>query len=259
MKKANWMKRKLSSPIVTVALFAIAAGLLLGSTIGGTRAALTYYSETYASRVQMFNIGVSLLENDTKVSWRDYGSESDGAWSENTGVLLANMLGDGESIQLGKSYPEILAVTNSGTIDEYVRVSIYKYWLNPQGEKVQDLSPELIELNLVNLGDAWMIDEDASTKERTVLYYKNILPVDATTPALSDTLRLNPSIGTKVRQEKTTNGNYTRVDTIFEYDGYRFQIEVEVDAVQTHNAADAILSAWGCRVEVDEDGSLSLQ
>ncbi len=259
MKKAAWMKKKLSSPIVTVALFVTAAGLLLGSTIGGTRAALTYYSETYASRVQMFNIGVSLLENDNKISWRDYSSDSDGTWNEMTGKLLADMLGEGESVQLGKTYPEVLTVENSGTIDEYVRVSIYKYWLNPQNEKVQDLSPELIGLNLVNLGDDWMMDEKASTRERTVLYYKNVLPVGAVTPPFSDTLTLDPAIGTRVRQEKTTDGKYTTVKTIFEYDGYSFQIEVEVDAVQTHNAADAILSAWGCKVEVDENGSLSLQ
>ena len=31
----------------------------------------------------------------------------------------------------------------------------------------------------------------------------------------------------------------------YEYDGYSFQVSAEVDAVQTHNAADAVKSAWG--------------
>lgn len=45
--------------------------------------------------------------------------------------------------------------------------------------------------------------------------------------------------------------------TTYDYDGISFQIEVEVDAVQEHNAEDAIWSAWGKRV-VFHDGVLSL-
>ena len=78
-KKLN---KKLASPVVTIALFAAAAAMLLGSTIGGARAALTYYSESYTSRVQMYNIGISLLENGERMAWRDYGEKSDGTWNE---------------------------------------------------------------------------------------------------------------------------------------------------------------------------------
>ena len=35
-------------------------------------------------------------------------------------------------------------------------------------------------------------------------------------------------------------------------------VEVEVDAVQEHNAEDAVWSAWGKRISVGEDGILSL-
>ena len=56
------LKRFLKSPKATVITFALAVVLLLLSSIGGTRAALTYFSETYASRVQMSNIGVTLME-----------------------------------------------------------------------------------------------------------------------------------------------------------------------------------------------------
>ena len=72
--------------------FVLAAGLLLFSSIGGARAALTYFSETYVSRVQMSNIGVTLLENGKEISKRDYNKTSDGTWNESTGVLLGNML-----------------------------------------------------------------------------------------------------------------------------------------------------------------------
>lgn len=48
--------------------------------------------------------------------------------------------------------------------------------------------------------------------------------------------------------------------TSYAYDGYQFSVEIEADAVQTHNAEDAIQSAWGTQVQVSEDGStISLQ
>ena len=63
--------RKLLSPVVTMVLFAVAVVMLLGSSIGGTRAALTYYSETYTSRLQMYDIGVTLLEKIGRASCRE--------------------------------------------------------------------------------------------------------------------------------------------------------------------------------------------
>lgn len=251
-------RKKLWSPVVTVLLFAFAALLLLGSTIGGARAALTYYSENYVSRVQMYNIGVSLMENGQRVSWRDYDSAGDGSWDEGQGVLLGGMLSEGETVKPGKAYPEELAVYNSGTIDQYVRVSIYKYWLNKEGEKLQGLSPELIGLHLVN-EDRWLLDEESSTPERTVLYYRDILKTGATTLPLSDTLTVDGSIADRVTQTSVTENGYTTITTTYDYDGVQFRVEAKVDAVQTHNAPDAILSAWGRKVSIDGDGTLRLQ
>lgn len=261
IKFRKW-KKILASPVTTMVMFVLAAVLLLGSSIGGTRAALTYFSENYTSRVQMQNIGVSLVENGQIVSWRDYGSSSNGSWNENEGKLLSRMLADGESFKLGKTYREELAVTNSGTIDQYVRVTIYKYWINGSGEKVQTLSPELIDLHLVN-GGVWIVDPAASTRERTVLYYNHILSAGATTPALCDTLTVSDQVAAKVTQttsEKVVDGiKYTTITTSYDYNGVQFQIEAKVDAVQTHSAEDAIWSAWGRRVNVGTDGVLSLR
>ena len=256
MRKA-W---KLSSPILTVVLFVVAGLLLLGSSIGGTRAALTYFSENYTSRVQMHDIGVTLNENGKAVSWRNYTSNSDGLWRENTGLLLSNMLPEGESLKLGTAYKEAISVTNSGTIDQYVRVSIYKYWLDKDGAKLQELSPSLIELNLINLGTYWILDESASTPERTVLYYNKVLSSGETSVPLSDTLTINGMVASKVTQTETKSGAYTTITTTYDYDGVRFQIEAEVNAVQTHNAEDAIWSAWGRRVSIDANSKgLSLK
>ena len=191
----------------------MAAVRILGSRIGSARAALTYYSQTYTSRVQMQNIGVTLLENGEKVSWRDYSDKSNGSWNETTGVLLENMLGEGEKFQIGKVYQEELSVTNSGSIDQYVRVNIY--------------------------------------------YDRPVAPGAVTLP-FSDRLKVENGITAKVTQTEKKDGKYTTITTTYDYDGVRFQVEVEVNAVQTHNAEDAIWSAWGRKATVGTDGTLRL-
>ena len=239
MKK---FKKILASPITTIAAFVLAAGLLLFSSIGGARAALTYFSDDYAASIQLQEIGVTLVEN--------------GAPAE--GELLKGLLAEGEQFKPGVSYKEQLNVYNSGVINEYVRVSIHKYWLDENGEKIRTLSPDLIKLNLVNLGSDWLLDSEASTEERTVLYYNKLLNSQNETPLFADRLTIDGSVADHVSETKKTDGRYTTITTVYEYDGARFCIEARVDAVQEHNAQDAILSAWGRRVTIDENGVLSL-
>lgn len=258
------MKRpkKILSPVVIGILFVVAVGMLLSSSINGTKAALTYYSDTYTSRIQMYDIGVTLLENDQPVSWRNYNSAGNGTWDEEKGVLLEQMLPEGEELKLGKRYPEELKVRNTGTVNQYVRVSIYKYWLDADGRKDRELSPDLIDLHFTNLGTDWMEDEQARTEERTVLYYNKLLYAEgegtSESSLFADTLTIDENIAKKVTQETKKEGNYTTITTTYDYNGVTFQIEVQVDAVQEHNAEDAAWSAWGKRVTV-QDGTLSLR
>ncbi len=249
------LKRFSRSTAFTAVLFALAAALLLGGTVGSTRAALTYYSETYTSRVQMYDIGVSLLENGERISWRDYGSKADGTWSEYTGVLLANMLESGKKVKLDTSYPEELAVKNSGTIDSFVRVTIYKYWEDSSGEKLREFDPDYIKLHLCNLDSDWLIDGESSTPERTVLYYKYVLPRGATTALFADKLTID---GAVLEHSSTVTHKDGSETIVYEYDGAEFRLEVVANAVQIHNAEDAIWSAWGRRVHVNGQ-TLSLQ
>ena len=251
----NKTKSFLRSPVFTTVLFVIAAALFLAGGIGGTLAALTY-SDTYVSRVEMKRIGVSLIENEEVISSRDYSAAGDGTWVTTGGTLLSGMLADDEMLELGVKYPEALAVRNSGNIDEYVRIKIYRYWVDGKGNKLTGRPTDPIELNLIT-GDNWIIDEDSSTSERTVLYYKKALAPGEDTDVLSDTLKIDDIIATKVTETVTTDGEYITRTRIYDYDGLSFVIEAEADAVQTHSAEDAILSAWGCKVTI-EDGVLSL-
>lgn len=247
-------KKKRSFPKVTVLLLAASAVLLVGSGVGSARAALTYYSENYSVQMNMQSIGVSLVENDQVVSSRDYADAD--KWEGTTeGSLLSNLLGEDEKFTPGKKYEEAISVTNSGNIDTFVRVIITKSWQDANGDKNTTLDPQLIELNYLT-DNGWVIAEDQSTTERTVLYYTKALPVGESTPALSDTLRINESIASEVN--KTVKDN--TITYTYKYDGYTFHLDAEVDAVQTHNAKDAIKSAWGVDVNVTEDETgLSLQ
>ena len=259
---AGKIRRIITSPAGTLGMFALAVALLMFSSVGGARAALTYYSETYTSRVQMYDIGVTLLENEKEISWRNYDSRRDnGSWLEEKGELLADMVPEGEKFKIGAWYPEVLKVRNSGTINQYVRVSVYRYWLDQDGNKMQTLTPDLIDLEF-NTDNGWMVDEESSTEERTILYYNKMLPAGegevSKTPLFADKLTIDGKLATKVSQTEEQNGNYTTIITTYLYDGVQFRLKVEVDAVQEHNAEDAVWSVWGRRVKV-ENNTLSLQ
>lgn len=94
------------------------------------------------------------------------------------------------------------------------------------------------------------MDKEASTEERTVLYYSDVLPAGSTTVPFTDTLRINDAIASKVTQEVSQNKGLKMIKTIYDYDGVMFCVEAKVDAVQDHNAEDAIESAWGRSVSV---------
>ena len=262
------IKKMITSPITTVLLFGLAAGLLLFSVIGGARAALVYTSQDYRGHIEMYGIGVSLLEKcamdetGTKeaveareVARRIYDRETQDQWDETSDELLKAECFLGKDSQgsinefiPGKTYKEELSVRNSGVIDEYVRVTVYKYWRDPNGNKIlttddaktasaegftQNLWPGLIDLHLIN-SDSWLLDE---------------------TP-LCDTLTIDRSVADKATQTVTDDGK--TIITKYDYDGWQFCLEAEVDAVQTHNAEDAIRSAWGRNVSISDNGTLTL-
>jgi hypothetical protein len=61
----------------------------------------------------------------------------------------------------------------------------------------------------------------------------------------TDTLTVNSSVADKVSQTVKETENGKVITTTYKYDGVEFRIEADVDAVQTHNAGDAVHSAWG--------------
>lgn len=272
------LKKWMATPVFTVGAFALAVCLLAFSAIGGTRAALTYYSENYVSTVQMQELGVTLMENEKAVATGNAVSAArDGVGGPQLSALLSELTlrgaaapePAGEPFKLGAEYREELAVhnpTDNGAdaadgavnITQYVRVTISRYWVKPTSagawEKSPEMDPATIELRLLLDGNGWVEDAEARTEERTVLYYTRPLAPGATTPLFADMLRIDPSVGVTV--EQTVEGG--TVTNTYVYNNAAFQLEVKVDAVQDHNAADAIRSAWGRAVTIDADSMLHL-
>ncbi|MBQ2659021.1 MAG: hypothetical protein IJF87_10705 [Erysipelotrichaceae bacterium] len=255
------MKKKLFNKIILIT-FVITAGLFLFSAFGATRSALIV-SGNYDSQFEMYDIGVVLNENGDAIAWRTY-NRNKRDWEDTGEAKLFSSL---KNIRYGVTYPETLSVSNSGQIDEYVRVTIYKYWLDKNGKKTLSLDSDLIHFDLVTGDNGWIEDENYTTKERTVLYYTKVLKGaesvrgGETTPAFSSAMTLDPNIKNYVKQTSQKvdeETGYTVITTEYIYDGCTFCIDVQVDAVQTHNAEDAALSAWGRTIVVADDGTLSL-
>jgi hypothetical protein len=277
MKKfSKWI----TSPTATIALFAVAAGLLLFSTIGGAYAALTYFSETYNGQVELQDIGVTLMEKGEHddaakaVAYRDYTKDTQDDWKEtegetHTGVLLSGMLAEDEVFVPGKAYKEEISCANTGSIDQYVRITLCKYWTDPEGNKVftkkdendlttPELTPDLIKFTFPN-ASSWILDTQNSseTEERQIYYYNKLLAAgsDTTNTPLTGTLTVDPSV--TLRVTKTISDDGKTITTSYDYDGWQFCVEATVDAVQDHNAVDAIKSAWGRDVSIS-GGALQL-
>ena len=242
MKKINRLSLK------SILLLVLAGCLLIGGALGTAVAAPLVRSEYYSGGVELYDIGVTLVENGTAVSSRNYSSASGYVWDESYGALLGSLVPEGEEFHMGQTYPEAISVSNSGSIDEFVRVSVYRYWQDKNGRKLTTLSPEMIDLHFTE-GSGWVVDPSASSTERTVLYYSSVLAPGAASAPLTDSLTVNGKLPYKVTQSTKDNV----ITTTYDYEDVTFQIEVQADAVQTHSAEAAIKSAWGRTVTVSGD------
>lgn len=269
------LRQILLSPATSIVMFLVAAALLLISGIGGARAALTYFSQTLESQYGMYHIGVTLMEHSQEdekdkyrdVSYRNYSGKADGVWEEKTGYLLDNMLAKDQPFVIGKTYEEKIRVRNSSGentsnnpgINEFVRVTIYKYWMDKSpkdssAKKLPKMDPSDIDLHLVNTsgdGAHWIIDERASTDERIVAYYSALLENGDETVDLTDALTVKNIAAKRVIRGRDKNNKMI----VYDYDGKCFCIEATVDAVQQNNAAEAIPSAWGRNVQISGEGN----
>ena len=157
-KMKRSLRRFLRKPAVTIGLLVIALALLLGSSISGRRAELVLESDNYTSQVELSSVKVDLVE-------KDYDEDGEPVYNVvSGGELMTHLVSNaGDSkFHVGKKYEEELKVLNSGTADEYVRVTVYRYWLNENGKKFPEMSSDWIVPYFVT-GEGWTEDDDTVT------------------------------------------------------------------------------------------------
>lgn len=239
-------RNKKSYKKVTIVLSVAAVALLAFGSVGGARAAIVTYSGAYRADLETQTIGVSLTENGKVL-------EDDKA------ILLQSMVPSEETLKIGAKYNETVGVQNTGTIDEYVRITLHRYWTDGTDKKI-NLSPALINWEF-NTDDWIVVGEDTEEErndETVVLYYRRPLEAngDQTEAALTS-LTINNDLYKYVSREQKKSGNTTVITTKYAYDGISIGMDAEVNSVQTHNAHDAILSAWGVDAEINGDGIIT--
>ncbi len=277
------MKNMKKSPVLYLILLFVALASLAITTVSAVRATPLDESEEYTARMISSNIGVTLQEGDAdkdswkNVAWRNYDTDH---WDPEKGVMGLPIF-EGLDLTSGTLYEDDFRVLNSGTIDEYVRVIVYKHWLSEKdGELVKDtdLDASLIQLSYAGSSN-WVKDTKYSTSEKEIWYYTK--PLAAAKKATADTpaseaevtdvlingIKLDGEIKNKYTkdeivtqtEDETGTTTYTTITYDYEYNGKTFKIMLEVDGVQIKHAEDAILSAWGRKgITVNGDGSLSI-
>ena len=222
----------------TAVAFAMAAALILGGVVGATVADPAYVSDNYRAQVSVSELGTALLENGSEVT-------------DNEGLLAWIATDDSNygNVKPGTNYAEALSVRNTGNSDEYVRVTVRRYWTDLDGKKLTDRDTSLIDLEF-DTSSGWFIDDGSTTDERTVLYYAHVLPVGekSTTSAFTKSLTISKYLPVMVTQETEEVDGGTVITTYYTYEDTMFVVEADVDAVQAHSPVEAILSAWGVNV-----------
>ncbi len=271
-KRSKMSKRSL-------VLLVVAALFLSAGTFAAAKTVLDIQSEYYRAQFYLNHLQVHLIENGKDVCERaghkndlDSGSKVTGELATTLGYDHKN--GKSEklgSIEPGKHYKEEIAAQNGSDIDEFVRLTVRKYWMEPQkdadGNVVKDenndpvlvksskLKPSRIHLFYKGKegynSNAWALNKKEQTAESNTYYYKSDLDPDDTSALLFDKVSIDKEIIDLGKVNETTetysDGNKTKTVYKYEYqyDDCVFFIEADVQAIQTHNINDAIKSQWG--------------
>ena len=274
----------------TLALLAATALLLGSSSYTATRAALQYFSEDYRGGFELQHLQVHLLENGEDVCHgentkytvhRTDGSNPTkqkkyvGNLVEYMGYVNADHSGDSAAYKVGepgevvpgKKYEEKIAARNGSNINEYVRLTVRKYWVDSDKSKDTTMDPELIKLSYGSKAynsSAWAINEKEHSKESDTYYLKKMLEGGATSAELFDTLQIDASVY-DLGNKKTTTTKSSDKDGVtvityeYDYDDFTFYIEADVQAIQTHNVNDAIGSLWGVNNVRASNGTVTVK
>ncbi|MBQ8994412.1 MAG: hypothetical protein IJ091_01215 [Oscillospiraceae bacterium] len=236
-------------PFRYMIVFAAAIALLVFSTVKSAQALPTYVSGEYTTEFKMYHIGVALWEGSEIVNYKSYNS-GDETWHVNSVEDGTLFRGKEDALGAGETVSANVHVSNMGSIDEYVRLVIYKYWTDGKGNKQYGLDPRLIHMDFQ--GEKWLLDETNSTEEMYVLYYTEPLSFGED-PGVTSDLTIMLSLDGEIKKEYSViEVDTTTLEYRYKYDGMAVRVEIEADGVQEHNAQDAIKAAWGREVSISD-------
>lgn len=154
-----------------------------------------------------------------------------------TNTLDIELTGDGvnqvevfEDLVPNQIIDKEMAVKNVKDATLYTRVIIHKYWLDTKGNK--DFDADASEIKLHYNQDDWLVEYTDS--EDVVLYYKKPLVSQDTTASFLNSIQVP--------------GDLNNDDM-----GKKFALDIQVDAVQSVDGVNAMLSHWGVLATLEND------
>ena len=156
--------------------------------------------------------------------------------------LTSDALADDTKAKPGDVIAQNYAAVNPETITnitEYIQVTITKYWQDANGTKIFDKDANKIALNLANQ-ENWLVLRE--TSEQLVLVYNKPVAPGESTGVFLESLTLDSNLSG--------------------YSGCKVGLDVTAQAVQYQEGdnelnANAILSAWGVVVTLDDTGAIT--
>ena len=147
----------------------------------------------------------------------------------------------------GTTTPKTLTVTNSGNLDEAVRVEVMESWMSKNGDPLplKQNGNDAAIINWANSSDWTKVTEN----NKTYYYYNYKLAPTEVTSTLLDSVTFNPLI-TNDSNCTTTESNGERTVTCNStgdgYDGATYTLTFKVETVQYDKYRDA----WGTNIEI---------
>ena len=274
--------RKTPLSKLTVVLLLATLVMLIAGSVLSTKAVLTYFSEDYISDFELDHLQVHLIENGKDVCHNKNDDDTVHGTYTNKKKYKGNLvedlgytnkehykdvagykIGTPGTVEPGKTYKEEISAKNGQNINQYVRLTVRKYWVK-DGKKNTKLSPSMIKLTYNGSAYnkvAWQKNAKEHTEESDTYYLSKMLPKKKASDLLFNELTIDGSVADKAHMTKHENkeGNKTVITYTYDYNDYTFYIEANVQAIQTHNVNDAIGSLWCVTKDETKNGKVTVK
>ncbi len=219
-------------------LMGLAGVCVVTAIVGGTLASQNASTkDTALAEITTKELSIAIYSNDTDVSQNVQNVQAKAILVPDKMLMPGTVID--EKNTYGINLPLYVVNDAAGGYDTYIKVHIYRTWLDENDKKLSELNmnagAEDAGIVMAGWSDKWIYSADESTNEDIVLYYTEPVKAGDKTDDFLKSITVNENLG----------NNYADKHVGF---------EVEADAVQALPAednqvnADGIMSAWGMEV-----------